>query len=262
MWQLFVAASTTGIIKIWDISGREAKLLLTSNHVKNVLKDKYIATIKCNNKGNKVSFSARIKTKTGFIHDSSLYVWDTEKNVVSRFDFATGQGIDQENDASCTNQFGQVINGRYPVQHMWVKEDPRMIDYFILQEDQANLLGVKIPYFFLLLKSKPDDDSEDFAKPNAVKGHKSLVQRKTMQNFIGLEDYDKTTKDALLNFSYFFAVGCFDEAFLAIKAIKSESVWHNMARMCVKTKRLDVAKICVGKNGAYICSQGLEKCRA
>ncbi|CAL1292527.1 unnamed protein product [Larinioides sclopetarius] len=309
----FVSASTTGIIKLWDISGREAKLLLTSNHVKSVLKDKYIATIKCNNKGNKVSFSARIKTKTGFIHDSSLYVWDTEKNVVSRFDFATGQGIDQDNEASAGNQFGQAINGRYPVQHMWVKEDPRMIvceakllplplkktlagnsfrkllnkknsfseiekkpesiiaslyvtpekiliiqDYFILKDDQANLLGVKIPHFFILQKAKPDEESEDFVKSTSVKNHKTLVQQKTMQNFIGLEDCDKTIKDALLNFSYYFAVGCFDEAFLAIKAIKSESVWHNMARMCVKTKRLDVAKICVGKMGHTYAARALK----
>ena len=34
-----------------------------------------------------------------------------------------------------------------------------------------------------------------------------------------------------------------DEAFIAIK---SEHVWKNMARMCLKTKRLDVAAICLG----------------
>lgn len=29
----------------------------------------------------------------------------------------------------------------------------------------------------------------------------------------------------------------------------SEAVWENMARMCVKTQRLDVAKICLGNMG-------------
>lgn len=29
----------------------------------------------------------------------------------------------------------------------------------------------------------------------------------------------------------------------------SEAVWENMARMCVKTQRLDVAKICLGHMG-------------
>lgn len=29
----------------------------------------------------------------------------------------------------------------------------------------------------------------------------------------------------------------------------SETIWENMARMCVKTQRLDVAKICLGNMG-------------
>jgi intraflagellar transport protein 140 len=37
-----------------------------------------------------------------------------------------------------------------------------------------------------------------------------------------------------------------DEAHRAVKLIKSASVWENMAHMCVKTKRLDVAEVCLG----------------
>lgn len=33
---------------------------------------------------------------------------------------------------------------------------------------------------------------------------------------------------------------------LTIILFSSESVWENMARMCVKTKRLDVATVCLG----------------
>ena len=40
-----------------------------------------------------------------------------------------------------------------------------------------------------------------------------------------------------------------DEAHRAVKLIKKASVWENMARMCVKTKRLDVAEICLGHMG-------------
>ena len=43
--------------------------------------------------------------------------------------------------------------------------------------------------------------------------------------------------------------GNMDEAFKSIKLIKSESVWENMARMCVKTRRLDVAAVCLGHMG-------------
>jgi len=37
-----------------------------------------------------------------------------------------------------------------------------------------------------------------------------------------------------------------DEAYRAVKRIQGTAVWENMAHMCVKTKRLDVAKLCLG----------------
>ncbi|CAB4055646.1 IFT140 [Lepeophtheirus salmonis] len=40
-----------------------------------------------------------------------------------------------------------------------------------------------------------------------------------------------------------------DEAFKSIKSVKNPHVWGNMARMCVKTQRLDVAVICLGNMG-------------
>ena len=38
-----------------------------------------------------------------------------------------------------------------------------------------------------------------------------------------------------------------DEAHRSVQSISSKGVWHNMARMCVKTRRLDVAQICMSK---------------
>jgi intraflagellar transport protein 140 len=40
-----------------------------------------------------------------------------------------------------------------------------------------------------------------------------------------------------------------DEAHRAVKLIKNPSVWENMALMCVKTRRLDVAEVCLGQMG-------------
>lgn len=37
-----------------------------------------------------------------------------------------------------------------------------------------------------------------------------------------------------------------DAAFKAIKLIQSTGVWNSLARMCVKTRRLDVASVCFG----------------
>lgn len=40
-----------------------------------------------------------------------------------------------------------------------------------------------------------------------------------------------------------------DAAFKAIKLIQTAGVWNSLARMCVKTRRLDVATVCLGHMG-------------
>lgn len=37
-----------------------------------------------------------------------------------------------------------------------------------------------------------------------------------------------------------------DAAFKAIKSVQSCGVWTSLAKMCVKTRRLDVAGVCLG----------------
>ena len=41
-----------------------------------------------------------------------------------------------------------------------------------------------------------------------------------MRDFVGLENSDKLTREAMLNFSFFLSIGNMDEAFKAIKTIK------------------------------------------
>lgn len=115
-------------------------------------------------------------------------------------------------------------------------------DYFNLNESNFLLLGIQVPYYILLQKSQVPE-------VNLSIGNSPVVVKQTMKDFIGLEECDKVTRDAIMSFSYFLTVGNMDEAFKAIRVIKNESVWENMARMCVKTKRLDVASVCLGKMG-------------
>ena len=49
-----------------------------------------------------------------------------------------------------------------------------------------------------------------------------------------------------MNFSHFLTVGNMDEAYNSVRNIHNNTVWQNMAQMCVKTKRLDVAMVCLG----------------
>lgn len=47
-----------------------------------------------------------------------------------------------------------------------------------------------------------------------------MVGRWPLRDFVGLEDCDKATRDAMLNFSVFLTVGDMDEAFRSIRLIK------------------------------------------
>ena len=46
---------------------------------------------------------------------------------------------------------------------------------------------------------------------------------------------------------------------LTERFLGSESVWENMARMCVKTKRLDVATVCLGNMGNARAAKALRE---
>jgi len=41
--------------------------------------------------------------------------------------------------------------------------------------------------------------------------------------------------------------------------IKNKEVWENMAKMSIKTKRLDVASICLGNMGNAVAVQALNE---
>uniref|UniRef100_A0A0K8RTW7 Intraflagellar transport protein 140-like n=1 Tax=Crotalus horridus TaxID=35024 RepID=A0A0K8RTW7_CROHD len=119
-------------------------------------------------------------------------------------------------------------------------------DSFPLPSTYQSLLGMEVPHYYFA--KKPEAEKKDEAEPGRVPLHQ-MVARRPMRDFIGLEECDKMTCEAMLNFSFYLTIGDMDEAFKSIKLIKSEAVWENMARMCVKTQRLDVAKVCLGNMG-------------
>ncbi len=91
------------------------------------------------------------------------------------------------------------------------------------------------------------------------------VRKQTMRDFVGLEKVNEETRKVgmlremyflvivtnsigqdLLRFSFHLTTGNLDEAYRAVKRIQSVSVWENMLQMCIKTKRFDVAEVCLG----------------
>lgn len=94
---------------------------------------------------------------------------------------------------------------------------------------------------------KIEDEEEDDEEKEEEKGSSNMIiLRKPMKDFSGLENVSEEIKQSIMNFSFYLTVGNMDEAYNSVRNIKNNNVWNNMAQMCVKTKRLDVAQVCLG----------------
>ncbi|CAH1793664.1 unnamed protein product [Owenia fusiformis] len=309
-----------GIIKLYDLSRREAKQIGTAKNMTDVISHfGGFVSLRCNCAGNKVSLC--IKKPNGST-DSKLYIWDTELDTLQYFNFETGKGeqddfapgtmeSDQETaEERGKNQAARDIAGRFPISHFWdpletkllvcetkslpnqqsklnqsisltssmsratLEQPPEMMivslfvtpengvliqDSFSMKKSHSSMLGMQVPYYYFARKAEDTDKAdanaaldESMNRPQTTAAPSftsKAVSRRTMRDFIGLEDADKNARDAMMNFSFYLTIGNMDEAFKAIKLIRSESVWENMAKMCVKTRRLDVATVCLGNMG-------------
>lgn len=138
-----------------------------------------------------------------------------------------------------------------------------MQDSFDLDLKYTALLGIQVPrvYFVAKVDNGSSDDATTVVHVGRTKANNpvsktptiydtaSYLRTQIMRDFTGLDKVNNEAKQALIDFCYFMTVGNMDEAYRSVKLIENPSVWENMARMCVKTKRLDVAEVCLGNMG-------------
>jgi len=269
----YIAVGTTNShLKLFQMTGRETRPIGVA---KKLFEDskRRITSVCVNCTGQKVSILSKDVHKSGIQQPSTfLTVFDINLNKVDEHNFA---------------QYG-----RYPVSHFWDEIEPKMIsveakrfssmnkkdtgglvalnvdggvaveifslfstpddgvlkqDSFPLDRKLACLVGTKVPSLYFVAKE------EDTAQ--------SMIQRKSMRDFEGINVQDNETRDALLHFSYFLTIGSMEEAYKAVKTIKDTNVWHNMAQMCVKTKKMDVAEICLSNMQNARASKALREAK-
>lgn len=121
-----------------------------------------------------------------------------------------------------------------------------MQDSFQRKSPCGTMLGFMVPRVYFRNMTSTVEDGVD---GNGGSVDKVKVYSKVMRDFIGMDNVNEVTKKALLDFSYNLTLGKLDEAYRAVKTIGSVTIWENMAQMCVKTKRLDVAEVCLGNMG-------------
>ena len=183
---------------------------------------------------------------------ASLHICDLEHDRVASFDFGelnrtpTKIFWDQTEhklfgcEATCLkpkdNETQQHDAGTVEIITFFSSERGiKLQDRFFPSKEYTALVGLSVPDFcFLLREPKERTDMLAFTQ----------VGLKVMRDFEGIDCTDPRVKEALLDFSFNLACGDMDAAYRSVKLIKDENVWTNMAQMCVKTGRLDVAEVC------------------
>ncbi|XP_018367510.1 PREDICTED: intraflagellar transport protein 140 homolog isoform X1 [Trachymyrmex cornetzi] len=262
-------ASLNGILKIWNLSKHEAKLHTRAMATYEAISDfAEIIEARCNSDCRCVSITVAM---ANLMPSSILYVWDIESDQIYEFDFGESDNI-VDDDAMLAAQ----CKGRLVTAHCWDVEDPRLLvcraqklekrdsknfnkdndwivqtsvvlvslyatsDHGIVVQDvkpiadeNCRLLGVHSPHIIILNSEKSLDKC-------------SKIMQLLMRDFEELGECDSITRKAVMDFSFHISVANMEEAFKAIKSIKNEAVWKSLAKMCVKTKQLNMALLCLG----------------
>ncbi|XP_078482947.1 intraflagellar transport protein 140 homolog [Ciona intestinalis] len=306
-----VVGTSTGCIKIYDLTRREAKAHNNTKQMRDLFQDfGSFNQMSVNCVGSKVAFT--YKHENG-VPDFRVFVYDCERDRLEFFDFSTGtnENDDFENDSGPKTDIEQSkadaaaeIAGRYPISVHWDATESRLLscearitdaarneiieadrksamsilssessinrplpaevlvvslfstqdhglllqDFYARKAQYDQLIGLRVPNFYFskstsVLVSAAEDKSSEYVSDQ------SSILRQTMRDFVGLDESDEASQAAMLNFSYYLTIGDMDEAFKSIKLIKGAAVWESMAKMCVKTRRLDVAKVCLANMG-------------
>ncbi|XP_076655730.1 intraflagellar transport protein rempA [Halictus rubicundus] len=262
-------ASLNGILKIWDLSKREAKLHTRAMATYEAISDfAEIIEARCNADCRCVSITVAM---ANLMPSSILYVWDIESDQIHEFDFAESHDVEEDEAALAVKCRGRLVTA-----HCWDVEDPRLLvcraqrldskhpkqnnenefditkatvvlvsmfatsdhgivvqDIKPIKDDNCRVLGVQTPHIIILNSEKTVD-------------RVSKVHKLCMRDFEELSMCDAVTKKAVLDFSFYISIANMDDAFKAIKSIKNEGIWKSLARMCVKTKQLNMALLCLG----------------
>lgn len=182
-------------------------------------------------KGNKKGLLGKIGNKKGLLQKMKKAA-----KLQIMINKASGIGIDQS-----------IISTLFATTEHGILQQ----DFFTVDRAKLSLMGVNVPYLYFIVGSDNTIRSPHTpSSPTATASNtKRRLRSRLMRDFVGLDRVDETTKKALLEFSYYLTIGNMDAAYRSVKLIQSPSVWENMAHMCVKTKRLDVAEVCLGNMG-------------
>ena len=257
--RLLLVITSNGFFAIFDIHRRTFKTVL--NYRKFEKEGKKIGEIRegaVNTNGTRIAFLCDQLVHTEQrIPETSFYVYDCENDTFSDF---------------------EISSHRIPIEIQWDYNDPRVFgihtdyakDYSDINNDinlndsKKDFIGQEFYMFFYTQEfgikqqecHKINRDLQGvfcvclpniyfIVQKNSTSNSIHSLQENKFQFFQGMTDIPDDIKNALIEFSIFMSSGKIDEAYKIVKNIKSYDIWTNMAKVCIKSKRLDVLEICL-----------------
>jgi intraflagellar transport protein 140 len=268
-----VCSTSRGYLRLWDLSkARNLSQAKPDSKLSRAFEKGEITSVRVNKDGTRVSLLARAGGGGGggggkapaLLPDTHLYVYDVENDVFLSHDCGpafqpVGHAWDPSDARLLACEVRRVYEARLAETDVQVAVNKAEVCFFFatpnqglqlqhrlgLDVDGQVLLGLHAPH--LLLSAKKEVHSSALN-----------VTAQVMRDFVGMECEDLETRRALLEFSYNMTIGNMDEAYKSVKKIKSKELWANMAHMCVKTSRLDVAEQCLSKMGFAAASRAVQ----
>ncbi|GAB5358318.1 hypothetical protein AAMO2058_000447200 [Amorphochlora amoebiformis] len=287
VWDKYLAVVTkNGFLRLLDISLRSPRIVVPKTDLK---MPNSIITM--------VAMLRNIVDSSGVQqHDNQLHVYDVELDRTHSYKFGLGRqpvsvfwepnesnmlvvqlntlenqmnkskmGLESngEDEKSALDGPKEVIDGE--IVTMFATSDYGILlqDSFHIPAISTSLMGIQVPHICLMHRKSVSGNAKD--------GVTVEVKKRTMRDFMGLEKISKEEKKNLIKFSYYLTIGNMtthftglkklDEAYRAVKRIESQAIWKNMAHSCVKSKRVDVARVCLGNMHDARGAQAVRACR-
>ena len=273
-----VVATNTNKIKIWDITRKVWKDLgMPRSFEKDEKILGEIKLIAANCDGNRLCILAdTIPVPSIKVPDTKIYIYDVEYDNIIEYEISNHRipvhcawdqsdprllGVEtefvvetKEDEEVLEQEMAGIIKPKQEVQDKSLK---MMHTFFVTSENgikehakieyenaDDNLLGINVPTYSICgyVKENADPNKGGEAAPLGITIHEKLFAEYESLK----EDIDENVKKAILNFSASLANGNMDEAYNSVKGINNARVWQSLAQLCIKTKRLDVAQMCLG----------------
>ncbi|EDQ92235.1 uncharacterized protein MONBRDRAFT_17802 [Monosiga brevicollis MX1] len=244
-----VAVTNKCVVRTWDLARREAVPQAGPHDATDELDQ--VSAVAINADGSFVAFFGMAE------HDDQpmVWLWATAQEKV--FHQSAGVGFTPQSIAWDTSDprllvvesrnvsSDGIIKRR--VTSFFATAAKGLVEHhsFDLKPDDGALLGVTVPNMYFTLRHKSEDNA--------------MYESRPLRDFAGIPEADRDTREAMMEFSYQLTLGNLDEAFRAVRVIENDAVWANMARMCVNTKRMDVAIVCLGRMGNAVGARALRE---